>query len=585
LLLAVTIGSAAFVVPPSAGAATFSCAASTPAQAVFRADGITELAPDVVITCTGGTPTTVGANLPTANLTFFLNSAVTSRLLPSGSTTQTSEAELIIDDPSPASQLLCATVTTGCTVSGKGGPASYDGSLGHPNVFGGIVDGASVTFFGVPIDQPGTPLLGRDTLTLRLVNLRVNAEGPAGQPIVASLSVSSATPNVLPISNSTLTLGKTAQALSTSLRSPDGAAAVTSGPSVQACGTSTEAATMRLAELSETAFRTRTIAGAGPFDQDVPGTAYGSESGFSNSAFAAPFTTAGLADSGTRLQLSFTGPDGATIMLPTGVPFNETAGSLRMIQKPVGPFAATPGSSAQLTLAGGTATAAYEVIAADPNQLESATIPIALRAPAGTPAGAVTASASLAPQSSLSSDPASAPIPRFSDKPAPSTIATIVPCPPGGGGSGGGGGVVGEPGVRIASVRALALTHKRFAIARGTTAVIAKKKKRAPRGTAFVYTLSGGATVHIVISRIAVVRRTRTTRCLGHPRRAATHCRTAQNQITLTRRDAAGLNRTPFTGRTHARALRPGSYEASVTATNAAGTSKPRVVAFTVLVG
>jgi hypothetical protein len=136
----------------------------------------------------------------------------------------------------------------------------------------------------------------------------------------------------------------------------------------------------------------------------------------------------------------------------------------------------------------------------------------------------------------------------------------------------------------MVSVRALSLTHRRFAIARGTTAVIAKKTKRAPRGTAFVYTLSGAATVHIVISRIAVVRRTRMTRCLGHPRRGATHCQTAQNQITLTRRDAAGLNRTRFTGRTRARTLRPGSYEASVTATTAAGTSKPRVIKFTIAV-
>src|SRR5262249_31764653 len=150
----------------------------------------------------------------------------------------------------------------------------------------------------------------------------------------------------------------------------------------------------------------------------------------------------------------------------------------------------------------------------------------------------------------------------FSDKPAQSTIATIVPCPPSGGGGGGG-----EPVVRIVSVRALTLTNKRFAIARRTTAVIARKTKHRPRGTAFVYRLSGAATVHIRISRIAVVRRTRTTRCLGHPRRGATHCRTAENRITLTRRDAAGLNRTPFTGQTHTRTLRPGPYEASVTAT------------------
>jgi hypothetical protein len=543
---------------------------------VFRADGITELAPDIVITCTGGTPTASGAPVPNANLTVFLNVGITSRLLRSASAAASSEAELIIDDPAPASQLLCTTVTVGCAVTGKGGPSSYDG---HPNMFAGIVNGASVTFFGVPIDQPGTSLFSTDTLTLRIVNLRVNAVGPVGQPIIASLSVSSATPNLLPISNSTVSLGKTASALTSSLLAPDGSATVTPAPSVQACGAATEAATVRLAELSKTTFRTRTIAGAGPFDQDVPGTVYGSESGFSNSAFAAPFTTGGLADSGTRLQLSFAGPDHATITVPTSVPFNETAGSLRMVQNAVGPFAAVAGAAAQLTIAGGTATAAYEVVATDPSALESANIPVALKAPAGTATGAVTVSASLAPQSSLLADPAKAPIPRFSDKPSPSTIATIVPCPPGGGGGGGG------PIVKIVTVRTLSVTHKRFAIARGTTAVIASKANRVPRGTAFLYTLSGPATVHVVISRIAVVRRTRTTRCLGHPRRGATHCQAAQNLITLTRRDAAGLNQTSFTGRTRTRTLHPGAYQASVTATNAAGTSTPHVVAFTVVAG
>jgi hypothetical protein len=48
-----------------------------------------------------------------------------------------------------------------------------------------------------------------------------------------------------------------------------------------ACSANAQAATIRVAERAKGVFRARTVAGPAVLDQDVPGVAYGSESGFS----------------------------------------------------------------------------------------------------------------------------------------------------------------------------------------------------------------------------------------------------------------------------------------------------------------
>src|SRR5271169_489524 len=77
------------------------CAAQVPAPAIARAEGLNELVGDLVLNCTGGSPTQPGAPVPTTNISVVLNTAATSRLI-SG---QQSEALLLIDDPLPGSQL------------------------------------------------------------------------------------------------------------------------------------------------------------------------------------------------------------------------------------------------------------------------------------------------------------------------------------------------------------------------------------------------------------------------------------------------------------------------------------------------
>src|SRR5277367_5161060 len=68
--------------------------AATPQQ--DRAEGITELVGDLVLSCTGGTATPSGVGVPTVNITVALNTQVTSRLV--GGTTNITESILMIND-------------------------------------------------------------------------------------------------------------------------------------------------------------------------------------------------------------------------------------------------------------------------------------------------------------------------------------------------------------------------------------------------------------------------------------------------------------------------------------------------------
>ncbi len=59
---------------------SLSCVSNAGATPLVRAEGLTELVGDVVLNCTGGTPTPAGSLVPLVNLQIFLNTNVTSRL-------------------------------------------------------------------------------------------------------------------------------------------------------------------------------------------------------------------------------------------------------------------------------------------------------------------------------------------------------------------------------------------------------------------------------------------------------------------------------------------------------------------------
>jgi hypothetical protein len=303
----------------------------------LRAEGYTELAGDIVIVCTGGAPLALGSVIPTANITIFLNTAVTSRLLQATTVGNASEALLLIDEPGSGltgygptvPQTVCATpgvgagnggctewvgqttipaggtttsgvpvssspntittgtvVVNGVTFNCSAASPCYSATSLNPgaNVFQGVVSGNAVTFFGIPVMPPST--VG-DSRVFRITNIRANANGvTAGGPtpgsVVASISASGS--SSLVITNSTLTVGFVQQGLSTGgtllKNGSNSGNASGSGTGFNQCSSASTAnlGILQFQENFGTAFKTRLSAGV--VNQNIPGTIYNSESGF-----------------------------------------------------------------------------------------------------------------------------------------------------------------------------------------------------------------------------------------------------------------------------------------------------------------
>src|SRR5258706_2124039 len=71
------------------------CIANAGVPPTVRSEGLTELAGDVVLKCTGGSPTPLGLPVPTTNLRLTLNTPVTNAHTLDGTT----DALLLIDEP------------------------------------------------------------------------------------------------------------------------------------------------------------------------------------------------------------------------------------------------------------------------------------------------------------------------------------------------------------------------------------------------------------------------------------------------------------------------------------------------------
>jgi hypothetical protein len=373
------------------------CSTNVSVTPTLRSEGFTEQTGDITLTCTGGAALQPGSIIPQVNVQIFLNTAVTSRLLPiSGITNSASEALLLIDEPGSglpapvpgfgpaAPQLVCgsggtfgsiniagSTVSTtagdptkgcaavvgttgnalgqaviGCTTA-AGGVCTTASTTPAANIYQGIVSGNSVTFFGIPVLPPVTAGTSR---VFRITNIRANATSLSGgsaagaTPVIASISISGATS--LLISNPTPTVGFVQSGLSTS---------VGTAVSLNQCTSSTRSA-LALLTFSEnfgTAFKTRVAAMtnstyAGQINnptQNVPGTIYNSESNFVTTV---PLSTgtAGLADYGTRLKAVFNN-------VPSGVRLFVSTANVNNAAVPVTPPAVIGGSAAN-TAAGPT---------------------------------------------------------------------------------------------------------------------------------------------------------------------------------------------------------------------------------------
>jgi hypothetical protein len=111
------------------------------------------------------------------------------------------------------------------------------------------------------------------------------------------------------------------------------------------------------------------------------------------------------------------------------------------------------------------------------------------------------------------------------------------------------------------------------------------KKAKHKKGTTFRYTLSEAATVRIVIARGRTGRRNG-KRCVATTRKLRNDKKCIRLTVggTLTRTSHTGANSIAFSGRIGSRALSPGNYQATLTATDAAkNTSKPKTIVFTIV--
>jgi len=323
----------------------FTCQLQNTVTPQLRSEGFAEQTGDIVIVCQGGVPLTLGAQIPTVDITVFYNATVTSRLYSTSS--GVSDALLLVDEPDNGlntsltgygpslPQMLCAFPTQG---AGPNGCPEYVGTVGSnvgvpvagsggtspgANVFEGVVTSQQVVFYGVPVLPPVTPGITR---VFRITNVRVNANQigqSAGGPGIISASISTSGATSLGLTNPNPIVGYVSNSLTVKVNNATGFP--------QCNNTSaTYAGTLQFTELFPTAFKTRVDATSNSTDnftaavtQNVPGRAYNSESNFvfngagqtsggGSSLNTAPLPTslttgftAGMADYGTRVKAIF----------------------------------------------------------------------------------------------------------------------------------------------------------------------------------------------------------------------------------------------------------------------------------------
>ncbi len=376
-----------------------------------RSTGHAELVADILLTCAGGTPTAVGQPIPQGTISVILDTPVTSRILASG----WSEALLLVDEPGPGTQNVCASAGGICNLQGTGnGVGSYDGTLGRANVYQGQPAFTNeVDFASIPLDPPGTS----GKRVFRITNIRGDAtSAPASGRINMQVSAIGSTIGVNGgqlVSNAQAAVSFTAKSIQT------GAPGITQFA-------------VSVAEKFANVFRTRTIAVSNgnnfsptPAAQAIPGGSYaGSETGFYNPSFPllsgrGNLGLAGLADSGTRIYVQIANP-GAGITIATNAASTTTSGGvLRLINTDAtgaGNFAPLGVCCGAVTLSPdttGTIRAVFEVLSANPTSIESVDLPFFVTSSAGNPVlTSLSLVAGLAPMNGAGADLTS-PLPRF----------------------------------------------------------------------------------------------------------------------------------------------------------------------------
>lgn len=463
----------------------FNCTANAGNPTIVRAEGLTELVGDMLLNCNGGTPTLLGAAIPLSNVTIFLNTNITSRIIGSGSL---SEATLLIDEPHPAPGVAIpdnsvvlppagSPLQELCTENGQGNACPETGTFvgvpspspyaTQPNVFSGQQNSASsVVFLGVPIDAPGTA----GQRVIRITNVRANAFqlGVSSTLIPTQITMYIAVngSQQVTINNPTQTVAFIQVGLvvggttASFLQCADNNADLLSG------GGGTSDFYIKVSEGFASSFKRRNIAltsdgvtAPAPVAQNVPGYPYNTESGFYAPGLFTSTPIVGLADTGTRILLRFNNLGaGVHIFVATTTLLKNPGGSTSTPPEPPSPvtpstvpgqltlvsadangasssFTAVTGTGgvAEVSYSGTTGYATYEVVNSDPNVPESAFIPVYVAFLSATaqnlPApGASTVNVSFAPLSNVGTASAVDPIPRFGDTSTPRAAFDINLC-------------------------------------------------------------------------------------------------------------------------------------------------------------
>lgn len=141
-----------------------------------------------------------------------------------------------------------------------------------------------------------------------------------------------------------------------------------------------------------------------------------------------------------------------------------------------------------------------------------------------------------------------------------------------------------KPTIPRPAITAARLTNKRFRSSNKDTAISAKK---APAGTSFHFTLSAVAKVQIVFTRSAQGLRSGHNCVAPTAKLRRAHAKRCTHSIalgTLTRSNVPqGADSVSFSGRIGHTPLKPGSYKATLSASNAGGRSNPVTLSFSVV--
>jgi len=441
------------------------CTASAAVTPTLRHEGMDELVGDILLTCTansGVKPIGPGQPVPQADISVSIGGAALSTnsyYVPGPPAGWASDAVLVIDDPTPANQTLCANPinpTAACQVLGL--PANSTQSFnaaGVYNVFQGVPGGPagqanSITFLGVPIDPPVT------SRTFRITNVRVNASGAGGISIQGGLTpvlafVSSSSSTSVQINNPQNYVGFVANGLTTTVTTP------TPVPNFLNCQTYTQTVTgsITFTEDFATSFK---VQGLVEGLQNQPGTVYYTESGLQVTITGAKGTiTSSTASTGTELMATISNiPSNATVSVDSWAQSTAAAHDSEgnLVQQSDATFVPANGvvvdpcpdvdadecdaKPVQLTVSStGTAVAVWEITNTNSSAVDSLSfnIYVGLTSAPGTtpPTQPTTVQGSFAPISLTNIWANGDPIPEFNGSVNPqtgtsSTLFTISPC-------------------------------------------------------------------------------------------------------------------------------------------------------------